>query len=65
MGRYGHAGGATDFFRRIQEKKGEGRLAYFFASHPYPENRVAVLEKTIADRGYPVRETILFDGVSP
>ena len=34
--KYGHAGGATDFFRRVGEKEKGNRLTYFFASHPYP-----------------------------
>lgn len=54
---YGHAGGATDFFRRMGEEQRHGRLAYFFATHPYPEKRVRSLELTIEEKGYAVLET--------
>lgn len=53
---YGHAGGATAFFERILEG-GEGRLRYFFASHPYPAERIAALKKTIAEKGYAEADT--------
>ena len=57
---YGHAGGATAFFERILEG-GESRLKYFFASHPYPAERVAALRKTIEEKGYAVREALPLD----
>jgi predicted Zn-dependent protease len=57
---YGHAGGATAFFERMLEG-GESRLKYFFASHPYPAERVAALRKTIAEKGYAVGRAIPLD----
>jgi predicted Zn-dependent protease len=49
--RYGHVGGATDFFRRMAEKAG-GNMPYLLASHPHPKARIAVLEAVTAERGY-------------
>jgi len=61
MGRYGHAGGATDFFRRLAEKEEGSEPAYLFASHPYPRERIEALEERIREEGYPVRGTITLD----
>lgn len=57
-GVYGHAGGATDFFRRMGKEDKHGPVAYFFATHPYPEKRVRSLEIMIEEKGYPILETI-------
>ena len=57
---YGHAGGATAFFERILEG-GEGRLKYFFASHPYPAERIDALKETIARKGYATGDTSPLD----
>lgn len=61
VGRYGHAGGATDFFRRLAEKEEGSELAYLFASHPYPRERIEALEARIREEGYPVRATVTLD----
>jgi Zn-dependent protease with chaperone function len=61
VGRYGHAGGATGFFRRLAEKEEGSELTYLFASHPYPKERVEALEETIREQGYPLRETVPLD----
>lgn len=53
---YGHVAGATDFFERIQKEEPRGHLAYFFASHPSPANRVDSLQELIAAARYPIRE---------
>lgn len=55
---YGHVAGATDFFQRIQEEEPGGHLAYFFASHPSPTNRVDSLQELIATAQYPIGEKI-------
>jgi len=49
---YGHIGGATDFFNQLAEKERLGRLTYFFATHPYPKDRVDELRRTIREKGY-------------
>jgi len=53
VSRYGHAGGATDFFRRFTAEAGS-RIPYLLASHPHPGDRVAELEAAIAANGYPL-----------
>ncbi|WP_457576039.1 M48 family metallopeptidase [Desulfomarina sp.] len=57
--RYGHVGGATDFFNRLSRKK-KSHFAYFLATHPHPEDRLTNLHRIIKDRNYPVRETVPF-----
>ncbi len=54
---YGHAGGAVDFFDRMSKEEKHGRAAYFFATHPYPEKRVRVLESLIRENNYPLLDT--------
>ena len=49
---YGHTGGATDFFVNIERKNARPRLGYIFASHPHPEERIALLRSIIEERGY-------------
>lgn len=57
--RYGHVGGATDFFRRLSQKN-KSHLAYFLATHPHPEDRLNNLNRIIEERHYPVHETVPF-----
>ncbi|MEE8423625.1 MAG: M48 family metallopeptidase [Thermodesulfobacteriota bacterium] len=54
---YGHAGGATDFFIEMSKEDKHSRAAYFFATHPYPEDRIKALQSLIKDRNIPVLET--------
>jgi predicted Zn-dependent protease len=61
VGRYGHAGGATDFFRRLAEKEEGSELSYLFASHPYPKERIEALEERIREEGHPVDGTVALD----
>ena len=53
--RYGHAGGATDFFRRFDAEAGS-RIPYLLASHPHPGDRIKAIEELIASAGYPLQE---------
>lgn len=53
---YGHAGGATDFFRRVGEKA-DSRIPYLLASHPHPDDRIDGLQELIATNRYPVETT--------
>jgi hypothetical protein len=57
VARYGHAGGATDLFRRLARKAG-GHLPFLFASHPHPADRIRALEKEIDARHYPVKPVV-------
>jgi predicted Zn-dependent protease len=59
--RYGHIAGAVDFFRKAAEKEARSRLAYYFATHPYPEDRVATLQQQIQKKGYAVGERLPLD----
>ncbi|MDD2318899.1 MAG: M48 family metallopeptidase [Geobacteraceae bacterium] len=54
---YGHAGGATDFFSRLAGQAG-GTFPYLLASHPHPGDRIVVLRKMIAQKGYPLGNTV-------
>lgn len=38
--RYHRVDGATGFMSRLAEKEKQGKLAYYFASHPHPEDRL-------------------------
>ena len=55
--RYGHAGGATDFFRRFENTAGS-RIPYLLASHPHPADRVRELDAAIAANSYPVAAVV-------
>lgn len=57
--RYGHVGGATDFFKRLSGIN-KNHLAYFFATHPHPEDRVHNLETLIRQNNYAVRKPVPF-----
>ncbi len=55
--RYGHVGGAMDFFKRLAGKN-KSHFAYFLATHPHPEDRMHSLSTLIRQNGYAVGETI-------
>jgi predicted Zn-dependent protease len=59
--RYGHAGGATDFFERLADKAGS-RFDYLLASHPHPHARIASLQRMITDAGSRRAETLPLQG---
>ena len=54
--RYGHVGGATDFFQKMAAREKKSRLSYYFASHPYPLDRVEDLKEEIQLKGYQEKE---------
>jgi predicted Zn-dependent protease len=68
--RYGHVGGAVDFFTRLADKGG-GRFSYLLASHPRPQARIAALRRLIDEAGYreaatvPVRQADLWSESDP
>lgn len=49
--RYGHAGGATDFFSRLTEDAGS-KLPYLLASHPHPQVRIDALNEQIMEKHF-------------
>jgi Zn-dependent protease with chaperone function len=50
---YGHAGGATDFFKSLQELHGDSRFLRYISTHPHSGDRVARIEELIDAGGYP------------
>jgi predicted Zn-dependent protease len=54
--RYGHVGGADDFFVRGAETAGS-KYAYLFASHPHPSDRIEHLQQLIVANNYLAKQT--------
>mgnify|MGYP001828061418 CR=1 FL=1 len=54
-GRYGHVGGAMDFFQRIGDQPG-GRAATWLSTHPLSSDRIERIRKEIESNHYAVRE---------
>jgi len=44
--------GAVEFMQQLAEKEKRGPLAYYFATHPYPKDRIADIEEEIREKGY-------------
>ena len=44
---YGDAVGAEAFMQRLAANENSGRLAYYFASHPHPRDRLANIRREI------------------
>jgi predicted Zn-dependent protease len=61
--KYGHVSGATDFFANRAQKENKGRIRYYFATHPYPDNRVKRLEDRIEEKGYIIKDKTALDEV--
>ena len=63
--RYGHAGGATEFFSRLAEDAGS-KLPYILASHPHPQARIDALKQRIKEKNYPISNPLpLADDILP
>ncbi len=56
--KYGHVAGAMDFFDTLSTKEDSNRISYYFATHPYPDDRIKQLEKRIAEKRYLLQEKI-------
>jgi len=59
--KYGHVGGATDFFERIlklDERSGDG-VGAFFSSHPLSKKRILTIKKSAAERGWEFNESLV------
>ena len=54
--RYNHVAGATDFMTMLADEEERGRLAYFFATHPFPQDRVKNIKKLIKEQNYQIKE---------
>jgi len=55
--RYGHVGGATDFFERLLIKAKAKKFEYLLASHPYPGKRIKKIIQRAKEKGYPIYPT--------
>ncbi|MDD5655269.1 MAG: M48 family metallopeptidase [Candidatus Omnitrophica bacterium] len=58
---YGDAAGATDFYEKMASKEKISRVFYFFASHPYIKDRIAVINGVIREKRYPSGEKIAIE----
>ncbi len=52
--RYGHVGGAVDFFEKLAELGDTGPVGHFFSTHPRNRKRIAHLEAFRKANGYPL-----------
>ncbi len=59
--KYGHVSGATDFLENISKTDKKGRFAYFFATHPYPQDRIAAIEEYIVSQQYVKKKKTTLD----
>ncbi|HAK59098.1 MAG TPA: peptidase M48 [Nitrospiraceae bacterium] len=59
--KYGHVSGATDFLEDISKMDKKGRVAYFFATHPYPRDRITAIEEYIVSQQYVQKEKTALD----
>jgi predicted Zn-dependent protease len=50
--RYGYVGGSLDFFNRMSAANRRSKAAYFFATHPHPEDRLRRIQEAIEEKGY-------------
>ncbi len=53
--RYGHVGGATEFFECILETEGES--SSFLSTHPAPKKRIDVIKSVVLKRGWAVQKS--------
>lgn len=58
---YGHAGGATGFFEKLERLEHLPGIVHFFSSHPSSEDRIAVINRMIADHGLAIKSTAPID----
>lgn len=48
----GNVAGARSFLEAFSEKEQGNRLSYYFATHPYPKDRIKAIEAYIKAKGY-------------
>ncbi len=56
--KYGHVAGVDDFFRKMAAVEEKGRFSYYFATHPYPLDRIEALQEAIKKKGYQRKDKI-------
>ena len=59
--KYGHAGGATDFFKKMKGREKLPHFFQFFLTHPFSEKRISLLESAIQKRNYGIEPVVPFD----
>lgn len=57
---YGSAAGAADFLEKMSRKERLWPVFYIFASHPYPQSRIAAIKEQIRLKGYPAGQKMPF-----
>ncbi len=55
--RYGHVGGAADFFERLEQKEKMPHFFAFFSTHPHHKDRLVLLRQRIKEKHYELKET--------
>jgi predicted Zn-dependent protease len=50
--RYGHVGGANDFFQMLPKEKDPGRYGQYFATHPHTWSRIEHIRAVVASKGW-------------
>ncbi len=55
---YGHVSGSTDFFKHMQKRKHDSRFLALFATHPYSETRIVILEEHIQEKNMAVKTNL-------
>lgn len=55
--KYGHAGGATEFFKRLAAKETLPQLVHYLSTHPASEKRITALNAIIAEKKIETGET--------
>lgn len=56
--KYGHAGGAIDFFKRLAKKETLPQLVHYLSTHPASNKRIEILEGIISAEKYPLADTL-------
>lgn len=56
--KYGHAGGATDFFQRLATKETLPQLVHYLSTHPASNRRVESMNKIISEKKYATEATL-------
>lgn len=56
--KYGHNGGAVDFFKRLTAEETLPQLVHYLSTHPASEKRIAALNKIAAENRYLQKETL-------
>ena len=54
---YGHVGGATDFFKKLQEDHPHSRIEAFISTHPAHQKRIREVEHLAKTKGWSISET--------